>query len=95
MLSPWSIDLSQFFDSKLSLIPEEAILGVEVMIMDLKPLFPAKTEALACCIELALGMTIFSVAAWSIAYIKQPNDTFSHKCSNFPGISVHPHCPGP
>ena len=32
--------------------------------MDLKLLFPPKSEAAGCCIELALGIAILAVAAW-------------------------------
>ena len=87
---------------KLNLSLEEAILGAGIMILDLKLLFPPKAEAAGCCMELGLGimvyvlgMAILAVAAWSIAYIWQPNYPFSHKYSNFQGNSIHPHCPDP
>ena len=65
------------------------------MIMDLNLLFPPKAKASGCCMELALGITVLDVDSWSITCIRQPNNPFSHKCSSFLGIGVHPHCPSP
>ena len=56
-----------FFTVRLSLIPYEAILGVKVIIIDLKLLFAPNSEASGFCIELALGMAILAVDTWSIA----------------------------
>ena len=58
-----------FLTLKLILSLEEAILGVGILITDLKMIFLQKAIAASCCIELTLGIAILAVAAWPVACI--------------------------
>ena len=59
------------------------------MTMGLKIIFPLKAESEGFCIELVLVTAILDAAAWFVACIWQPDDSYFCKHSNSPEISVH------
>ena len=73
--------LSQFFwHRSLTYHQKKIILGAKIVtVMGLKvDFFFWKLKLQVVCMELALGMDILTVVAWSVACVWKPNDLFSH-----------------